>query len=89
MEKPFKRLLQAQTLKCERRARQAALIQQWRLWKKSTGLRTLEGKAVASRNAYQNGGRSMLRELSRLLIIIGSSRVDAKKAAVHMVRPFQ
>ena len=36
----------------ERRARQAAAIQRWRPWEKSTGPRTVEGKAKSSRNAY-------------------------------------
>ncbi len=51
----------------ERRARQAALIQQWRPWEKSTGPRTVKGKAAASRNAYRGAVRPMLRELRRML----------------------
>lgn len=34
----------------ERRARQAELIRNWRPWDRSTGPRTAEGKARASRN---------------------------------------
>jgi hypothetical protein len=34
----------------ERRQRQAALIQIWEPWKRSTGPRTIEGKATASKN---------------------------------------
>lgn len=41
----------------ERRARQRALIQQWRPWEKSTGPQTDEGKAIASQNAVVHGGR--------------------------------
>jgi len=37
----------------EQRARQAALIHGWQPWKHSTGARTPEGKAVASRNAFR------------------------------------
>lgn len=36
----------------ERRARQALLIHQWQPWQNSTGPRTIQGKAVSSRNAY-------------------------------------
>jgi hypothetical protein len=51
----------------ERRARQAALIQRWKPWERSTGPKTPEGKARASRNAFKDGWRAQLRELSRLL----------------------
>ncbi len=50
----------------ERRARQAALIQRWKPWERSTGPKTPEGKA-RSRNAFKDGWRAQLRELSRLL----------------------
>ena len=51
----------------ERRARQAALIQRWKPWERSTGPKTPEGKARVSRNAFKDGWRAQLRELSRLL----------------------
>jgi len=51
----------------ERRARQAALIRTWRSWERSTGPRSHEGKAIASRNGWKGGTREMLRELSRAL----------------------
>ena len=51
----------------ERRARQAALIRIWKPWQQATGPRTPEGKAKASRNAWQGGHWKMLRELSRLV----------------------
>jgi hypothetical protein len=50
----------------ERRARQAALIRQWRPWERSSGPRTTVGKTASSRNAYRGGIRPMLRELSRM-----------------------
>lgn len=37
----------------ERRARQARLIHEWQPWRNSTGPRTTQGKAAASRNAYK------------------------------------
>ena len=51
----------------ERRARQAALIQQWQPWKKSTGPTSAEGKVRASRNANKGGVRPLLRDLAREL----------------------
>ena len=39
----------------EQRARQAALIYRWEPWERSTGAKTPEGKAKASRNAYKGG----------------------------------
>jgi hypothetical protein len=51
----------------ERKARQAALIGTWRPWERSTGPRTPDGKAKASRNAYKGGHWLMLRELSRMV----------------------
>ena len=56
----------------ERRARQAALIRNWRPWEKSTGPRTAEGKAKVSRNGDKGGAwkaeRDNLRELKREFI---------------------
>ncbi|WP_224790004.1 hypothetical protein [Pseudomonas fluorescens] len=51
----------------ERRARQAELIRQWRPWEQSTGPRSAEGKAVASRNAWTGGIRPLLRGLAQEL----------------------
>ena len=51
----------------ERRAKQAELIKTWKPWERSTGPRSEEGKAVASRNGWQGGNRQMLREISRAL----------------------
>ena len=49
------------------RQRQAVLIKQWQPWQHSTGARTLEGKAIASRNAYKGGERQQLKAISQLL----------------------
>ena len=56
-----------QGLTLERRVKQAALIRNWKPWAQSTGPRTAEGKAVASRNAFKGGHRAKLRELAREL----------------------
>ena len=53
------------------RLKQAELIRQWQPWNKSTGARTTEGKARASRNAFKGGlhtrAQELLRDVSRLL----------------------
>ena len=49
----------------ERRQRQAELIRQWQPWKQSTGPKTPEGKAMASRNAWQGGDMARMRELAK------------------------
>lgn len=51
----------------ERRARQSALIREWSPWERSTGPRTAEGKARASRNAWKGGVRQTLRQLAQVL----------------------
>lgn len=51
----------------ERRARQAALIQQWRPWEQSTGPASVEGKTRSSRNGWKGGIRAQLRELRQIL----------------------
>lgn len=51
----------------ERRARQAALIREWKPWERSTGPRTAEGKARAARNPFKGGYRQRLRDLARAL----------------------
>ena len=51
----------------ERRARQAALIRQWKPWQNSTGPRSLEGKATSSHNAWQGGVRPLIRERGKEL----------------------
>lgn len=51
----------------ERRREQAAAIRKWRPWERSTGPRTVEGKAKVSRNAWRGGTRALLRRLAGLL----------------------
>jgi len=51
----------------ERRAKQAELIKTWKPWERSTGPRTREGKAKASRNAYTGGTREVIRALRQAL----------------------
>ena len=51
----------------ERRARQAAAIRNWRPWNRSTGPRSVAGKARVAQNAWKGGQRprwrAMLKEL--------------------------
>ena len=49
------------------RQRQAELIRQWQPWQHSTEAKTDEGKARASRNAYNGGTRQLLREINLCL----------------------
>ena len=49
------------------RQQQAQLIKQWQPWQHSTGARTIEGKAKASRNAFKGGFRQQLKVLNQLL----------------------
>ncbi len=49
----------------ERRKRQSEAVRTWEPWRKSTGPKTPEGKAVVSRNAFAGGKRPQLRELSK------------------------
>lgn len=56
----------------EHRARRAELIRQWKPWEKSTGPRTVEGKAASSSNARRHGMRSrdVIEELRQLRNLI-------------------
>jgi hypothetical protein len=47
----------------ERRARQAAHIQSWRPWERSSGPKSDSGRARASRNAFKGAERPALRQL--------------------------
>lgn len=49
----------------ERRKKQSEAIRQWKPWNQSTGARTLEGKAVVSRNAWKGGYGAILRQISK------------------------
>ena len=49
------------------RQQQAELIRQWQPWQHSTGARTIEGKAIASHNAFKGGFRQQIKELNQLL----------------------
>jgi len=52
---------QARGWTAERRARQAEAIRNWKPWQQSTGPRTSEGRAKASRNAFKGAKRAKLR----------------------------
>lgn len=51
----------------ERRARQAALIANWKPWLHATGPRSADGKAKAAMNAYKGGHWLKLRELTKMV----------------------
>lgn len=49
----------------ERKAKQSQAIRQWQPWAKSTGAKTLQGKAIVSRNAFKGGQRACMRQMVR------------------------
>lgn len=51
----------------ERRKKQSEAIRQWKPWNQSTGAKTLEGKAVVSRNAWKGGHMAEIRQISKQL----------------------
>jgi hypothetical protein len=51
----------------ERKAKQAALIRQWRSWQQATGPKTPKGKFKASHNAYKGVTWWLLRALSQAM----------------------
>ena len=50
----------------EQRQRQREAIQRWKPWAQSTGPRTAEGKAKASRNGDKGGLWAEVRDLSKM-----------------------
>ena len=55
----------ARICKPEQRQRQREAIQRWQAWNQSTGPRSPEGKAAASRNAFTGGDMAQIRELAK------------------------
>ena len=51
----------------ELRKQQSLKIKQWQPWQHSTGAKTIEGKAKASRNAYKGGERQQIKDIDQLL----------------------
>lgn len=47
----------------ERRKKQSEGIRQWQPWSQSTGPKSLEGKAVVSRNAWKGGHMAQIRQM--------------------------
>lgn len=45
----------------EQRQQQAEAIQRWKPWQRSTGPRTVVGKARSARNAFRGGERQRVR----------------------------
>ena len=54
----------------EQRAQQSLKIRQWQPWLHSTGARTVEGKAISSRNAFTGGLIQNIKLLGKQLNIL-------------------
>ncbi len=67
----------------EHRRQQAERIRSWKPWEQSTGPRSPDAKATASRNAYKGGHRLMLRELSRMV----NAEIGEARDLAERVRP--
>lgn len=57
----------ARTWTLEQKKRQAEAVRRWTPWEQSTGPKSPEGKAAASKNAYRGGHWLKIRELSCLV----------------------
>jgi hypothetical protein len=66
----------------ERRARQAALIRNWRPWENSTGPRSDEGKARTAQNGFKGGQWRELLMLARDL----TSSLREQRDALRQIR---
>ena len=51
----------------ERRKKQSEAIRQWKPWNQSSGAKSLEGKAVVSRNAWKGGHMVTIRQITKQL----------------------
>ena len=54
----------------EQRKQQSLKIMQWKPWQNSTGAKTFEGKAKASRNAFKGGLMQNIKLLGKQLNIL-------------------
>lgn len=72
----------------ERRARQAALIRNWRPWEVATGPRTADGKARSARNAMRHGGRSApaLAELAEIRRMVREMEAEEREIRRRVCR---
>jgi hypothetical protein len=66
----------------ERRAKQAALIREWKPWEQSTGPRSVEGKALTARNGYKGGHWRELRKLSKTVNALLRDQRDQLKTTM-------
>ena len=67
----------------ERRQHQAALIRHWQPWRRSTGPRTVAGKARASRNAFKN---SLWEELRRIASFLAEMKREERRLLAMVYR---
>lgn len=60
----------------EERQKQRELIHRVKPWKRSTGAKTVEGKAKSARNAYKGAIRPTMRKCARWLREQDQGRID-------------
>ena len=72
----------------ERRAKQAALIGTWKPWERSTGPRSPDGKAKASRNAFKGGERPQLRQMMRTFRELDKRRKERDREIDEMYEQY-
>ena len=55
----------------EQRLRQSEVIRRWKPWKSSKGAKTVQGKAISSKNATKTGDsvyvRELIKQMNRIL----------------------
>jgi len=70
----------------EQRAAQSKAIYTWQPWPHSTGARSIEGKAIISRNAYRGGLRPFLRLINEAAKAFGNLDALSLERAEYLNR---
>jgi hypothetical protein len=71
----------------EQKARQAALVQRWRPWERSTGARTPEGKRISSMNVLV-GNANKAKELAQAQEELKAAELKVMKLSRGKINPW-